>query len=292
MATSLTWEGIRDLFRLWREENVRRGEEIVEKWESVLSSHINKLGDEKWVVYEQVCIAALDCNRIDVAQSCLKKLNKQFPGSLRVTKLRAMELEALENYEEAVKLYDLIIESDEANSIVRKRKVAILKAQNKIVEAVKELDDYLKKFMSDQEAWMELSELYIREQEYGKAAFCMEELILFNPHNHLYHQRYAEIRYTQGGFENMEIARGYFAQALKLNANNLRALFGFCLCSSNIAASPKSSAQKKKENVKFVMWAIKHITEKYQELFPGKKENPQIETLQATLNSLQIVPSN
>jgi hypothetical protein len=51
--------------------------------------------------------------------------------------------------------------------------------------------------MIDQEAWQELSELYLTEQEYGKAAFCMEELILHNPHNHLFHQRYAEIKYTQ-----------------------------------------------------------------------------------------------
>lgn len=47
--------------------------------------------------------------------------------------------------------------------------------------------------MSDHEAWMELADLYLAEQDYYKAAFCVEELILFNPHNHLYHQRYAEV---------------------------------------------------------------------------------------------------
>ena len=28
---------------------------------------------------------------------------------------------------------------------------------------------------------------------YGKATFCLEELILSNPHHHLYHQRLAEV---------------------------------------------------------------------------------------------------
>lgn len=28
---------------------------------------------------------------------------------------------------------------------------------------------------------------------YEKAAFCLEELVLSNPHHHLYHQRYAEV---------------------------------------------------------------------------------------------------
>ena len=51
--------------------------------------------------------------------------------------------------------------------------------------------------MSDQEAWFEMCDLYLQEQDYAKAAFCMEELILHNPHSHLIYQRYAEIKYSQ-----------------------------------------------------------------------------------------------
>ena len=47
--------------------------------------------------------------------------------------------------------------------------------------------------MSDFDAWMELCDLYLHLQDYEKAAFCMEELIMSNPHNHLFHQRYAEV---------------------------------------------------------------------------------------------------
>lgn len=49
------------------------------------------------------------------------------------------------------------------------------------------------RFMSDFDAWMELCDLYLQLQDYEKAAFCMEELIMSNPHNHLFHQRYAEV---------------------------------------------------------------------------------------------------
>ena len=48
-------------------------------------------------------------------------------------------------------------------------------------------------FMSDIDSWMELCDLYLTEQDYGKAAFCIEELILSNPRNHLFHQKYAEV---------------------------------------------------------------------------------------------------
>jgi len=47
--------------------------------------------------------------------------------------------------------------------------------------------------MSDSEAWLELCDIYLQEHEYDKAAFCMEELLLCKPYNHLVHQKYAEV---------------------------------------------------------------------------------------------------
>lgn len=86
-------------------------------------------------------------------------------------------------------------------------------------------------FMSDQEAWHELSNLYMQVNDYAKAAFCMEEVLLHNPHSHLIHQRLGEIRYTMGGLDNVMIAKTYYAQAIKLNPRNLRALYGLYLVS-------------------------------------------------------------
>lgn len=52
------------------------------------------------------------------------------------------------------------------------------------------------RFMSDVEAWQELCDLYLMQAEYSKAVFCAEELLLHQPHSHLFHQRVADIRYT------------------------------------------------------------------------------------------------
>ena len=57
----------------------------------------------------------------------------------------------------------------------------------------------LPSFMSDYEAWLELCDLYLMELDYVKAAYCMEELLMSNPHNHLYHQKYAEVRCQKEG---------------------------------------------------------------------------------------------
>lgn len=48
-------------------------------------------------------------------------------------------------YEEALEVLDTIIKADETNAAARKRRVAILKAQGLVTEAIKELVDYLKK---------------------------------------------------------------------------------------------------------------------------------------------------
>lgn len=54
----------------------------------------------------------------------------------------------------------------------------------------------INRFMSDQEGWHELCNLYLAEGDYSKAAFCMEEVLLHNPHSHLIHQRLGDIRYS------------------------------------------------------------------------------------------------
>ncbi|KAH9373268.1 hypothetical protein HPB48_005013 [Haemaphysalis longicornis] len=288
------WEDARETLRQWREENDRRSEETVELWRNVIARHVRKLGDEKWVVYEQVCIAALDCHEMALAKECLNKLDEEFPGSLRVKKLEAMQLEALEKYDEAFAAYEQLLGADEANAAVHKRRVSVLLSQQQVGEAVRELSDYLRRFMGDQEAWLQLSQLYLREQDLARAAFCLEELILCNPHNHLYYQRYAEalllslcfqIQYTIGNMETMELARSYFAQAVKLNPNNIRALYGLFLASSHIGSHPKSSVQKKKDNQRYAAWASQQITKKYQE---RQCDDSQVQLLDSMLATLQI----
>jgi hypothetical protein len=72
-------------------------------------------------------------------------------------------------------------------------------------------------------------ELYCHELDYNKASFSMEEALIHHPHNHLYHQRYAEIRYAMGGYENIETSRTHFAKAVQLCRSNTDALYGMCI---------------------------------------------------------------
>ncbi|XP_059971901.1 ER membrane protein complex subunit 2 isoform X2 [Mesoplodon densirostris] len=268
----VTWEEMRDKMRKWREENSRNSEQIVEVGEELINEYASKLGDDIWIIYEQVMIAALDYGRDDLSLFCLQELRRQFPGSHRVKRLTGMRFEAMERYDDAIQLYDRILQEDPTNTAARKRKIAIRKAQGKNVEAIRELNEYLEQFVGDQEAWHELAELYINEHDYAKAAFCLEELMMTNPHNHLYCQQYAE--------------------ALKLNNRNMRALFGLYMSASHIASNPKASAKTKKDNMKYASWAASQINRAYQFAGRSKKETKySLKAVEDMLETLQITQS-
>ena len=264
---SFNWEDARNTLREWRDTNARHSEEVVEIGEHLVRKYSSKLSDELWLVCEQVYIAALDICRYEVAEMCLGKLFGSFPNSFRVRKLEGMKYEALGENDKALKVYESLEKEDPTDSAVKKRKIAIFKIKNR-THAVKELTVYLQTFAADQDAWMELADLYIEQMEYGKAAFCIEELILANAFNHVYYQRYAEIKYTQGGEENLKLARQYFAQAVKLSSNsNLRALYGLLLSSSKLCKSKDGA------NRQYAKWAGKMISYKYGEAWGNEEDH-------------------
>jgi len=263
--SKLSKDEAKELLQKWREENVRCPEKVREIWYNLNLS--DSLGDEKWPVIEQVCLAALDLQDAFLIKECLLELDTKFPNSSRVKRLKAMaKLEMRDRHDEALKLYDEMIKKDETNSLIYKRKIAILISQDKIAEAIRDLCEYLKKFLNDTEAWSELCDLYIQEQEYVKAAFCMEELILSNPHNYVYYLKYAEIQYTINSSESIELAKSYFSQAFKLNCDSLRALYGIYLSSMVLSSSSKISVNKQKEHIKTASWALDRINEQYEKV--------------------------
>jgi len=289
MLRRMSLSEVKEILKAWREDNSRKSDEIIEYWEDTIKDEVDDLGEEKWMVLEQVCVAAFDTFRPDVVDDTLSPLIEKFTSSsLRVRRLIAMRYEMNEEWGEALEVLEHILEEDEANSSARKRKISIFKAQGDLSRAVAELTKYLKVFQSDQEAWLELCDLYIQEQEYNKACFCCEELLLHNPHNHLYHQRLAEIKFTMAGFENLETAKQYFSQAVKLAPSNMRALYGLLLTCSQIANSPKCPQPKKKEYVKLMLWASKQISARYFSAGVLDSKETKLPVIEGLMSQLEI----
>ncbi|CAI4233252.1 unnamed protein product [Auanema sp. JU1783] len=282
----ISFEDARKTLKEWRDSGARRSAETVAIWENALAKNRSRLGDEVWVIYEQLCFAALDTHNLPIVEECLKTLSRRFPKSSRVLKLKGMFYESQGQFEIAGEIYDDLIQSDPANNVFRKRKVALFLAQSKRLEAIRELNDYLRVFLNDTEAWVQLSELFIEEEDLAKAVHCLEECVLISPLNSLFVRRLAEVRYSLGGLENIELAKSYYEQTVKHTPNDLRALYGIILSSNYIASHTKGASEKRKDVIGAGCSAADKIIEIYREA-AAKKTNPSAPALIATVEQMK-----
>ncbi|KAJ2157907.1 tetratricopeptide repeat domain-containing protein [Coemansia sp. RSA 552] len=227
-----------------RQSSERRPFEVLKLAEPLLNANQEKrAGDDVWLVYEQVFVAAIDEGQLEVAKAVLALLHKRFQGgSQRVKRLYGMINEAAGHPDEAKKIYDEMLVADETNVLAHKRLVALLKGSGQQLEAIAMLVQYVDTHSNDFEAWLELSSLYLARALYPQAAFCLEEVILQQPANHYFHQCYAEINYTMG---RLDIALKEFLRVVELSTDNVRGFYGVKLVADRIAelrAAPKRDA--------------------------------------------------
>jgi len=255
----------RNVLRSIRKSQIERWDVVTLIAPSFLKDYGSKLDEgEYWDIHEQLVVAALHMGQDSLAKSTLDAIIKQFGTSgMRIKKLVALMLEAQKQYTEADKIYKDILQLEPANHYAMKRQIAMVKARGKILDAINLLNDYLQIFCGDMEAWQELAELSISCSMLKQASFCYEELILIAPQNHHFHIRYAEILYSLGGYDNLKLARKYFAKALELSdCDSNRALYGILISAQ--AISRTSKGKQEKENKQICDWAYSQLSNKYQ----------------------------
>lgn len=87
---------------------------------------------------------------------------------------------------------------------------------------------------------MELADIYVHMQNFTKALFCYEEMLVTMPKNYLINLRYAETLYSSArandNFDELQMARKYFSHAsiLKEGVPCVRALLGLVQCCQKI----------------------------------------------------------
>ncbi|KAG0454278.1 hypothetical protein HPP92_025582 [Vanilla planifolia] len=281
---------------LVRKLKARRSEKVLLHGLSILNNpkDRSRLGGEEWTLYEQVAIAAMDCQKIDVAKECVAALSQKFPGSLRVSRLEGMLLEAKGNglmlkrlthaFLRKILLTNLNIGMNILN-VIHKRKVAMAKAQGNPSAAVEYLNKYLSTFMADHDAWRELAEIYVGLQMYKQAAFCYEELILCQPAIPPYHLAYADVLYTMGGLENLQTAKKYYASTISLTGGkNTRALYGICLTTVAINQLTKGRNKEEKESPELQFLAPAALLKDYKQRAPEK-----LPLLTSMLKNMKII---
>ncbi|KAF9436143.1 ER membrane complex subunit 2 [Entomortierella beljakovae] len=224
---------------------VRLGKPLIE------SGAVKKLDADAWLVYEQVAIAALDVGDDELAEKCIQALEKKFPGSARVRRLNGMKFEAAGKLVDAGAIYKSILEEDETNVLAAKRQIVLLNTMGLPGDAIGALVKYLDINYTDFEGWLQLADLYLDQRMYAQAAFSMEEAIMLQPQNHIFHLKYAEILYTQN---NVGLALKQFCRVVELCKDHVRGLYGIKLCTARLLKeSPsKDSAATSQDDLKAI----------------------------------------
>lgn len=220
-----SWNQMRDELRTLRETDERASDYTVVLGEKVIAG-ATFMGDEKWAIYEQLCVAHLDVGAVDHAQKYCDLLKARFPTSSRYLRLAGMLLEARGDSKAAIQLYSDAIKEHPTSGPLMKRRIAAFRGMGNLTMAQNLLKKYLQLYAVDHEAWLEMADLCLVSRDFNEAAFCYEELILSFPNNHIFHARLAEVMYTLGGIDNLVTARTHFAAAHKILPTNLRALLG------------------------------------------------------------------
>jgi len=169
-----------------------------------------------------------------------------------------MLFEAQGELVKAKKIYEGLKVKDETVPGPWKRLVSVNKAMNLYERATLELVKYLEIWMTDVEAWKELTNLYLAAEQHKHAAHCIEECILFEPYHYAHHVLYAEVQYTIGGIDGVELAKKHYQTALELKPNCARALYGLSLCTAALGSG--TSKNKPKEGVGEHMTSLFELT--------------------------------
>ncbi|KAJ3312454.1 ER membrane complex subunit 2, partial [Blyttiomyces sp. JEL0837] len=252
------------------------GGEILANHKSHIRSDLERYG-----LYEQLFVAALDVGNTDLARDYLALITKKFPipenfvappstsstpsasreiattpqiaatiaatplalsTSNRALRLAGMLAESESDFDRALAIYTAALTLDEANGPIQKRRIAMQWAAGRRADAIAALVEYLDHFMQDSEAWCQLSDWYLVEGMPQQAAYCLEEMMMLKPAHHPQQLRYADLMKTMG---RNALALKYYCAALQGCKDNVRALYGIRVTTSTLLEGEAAAAGKK-----------------------------------------------
>lgn len=62
-----------------------------------------------------------------------------------------------------------------------KRLISLYKNNDMVNDAITMLNKFIELNHCDEEAWLELCDIYLSRQNFGKAAYCLEEILVADP---------------------------------------------------------------------------------------------------------------
>lgn len=120
----------------------------------------------------------------------------KYPKAIKTMRMLAMFYEMQGEVAKAQEILLDMISEDPSDGQTVKRLVSLYRDMNMETQAIQVLNKHIEMNQENSEAWIELADIYLQKQNFTKALFCYEELLMHQPKNYIVNLRYAETLYS------------------------------------------------------------------------------------------------
>ena len=208
--------------------------------ENFMNHYKKQIGVEGNFLLKKLFFIHLELKNFKDAHAILLKLIKEFGRDKQLLRMYGEESEInpkggdipMHNYK------SLIINDQNDNETVKKyilfMKLSIdLNNRQTINDYIELWNEYLEVYMNDPYAYNELSQVYLMVNEYDKAAFCLEELLLYSPNDYKILNKLGDIYVSKNNPEDAKTAIKFYSRSILIQPTP-RAFFGIQNCASII----------------------------------------------------------
>ena len=234
--------------------------------ENFLSKYKSQIGIEGNFLLKKLFFINLELKNYKQALDILLKLIKVFGRDKKLLRMYGEESEIdPKGGDIPMRQYKSMMLNDQNDNESMKKYIMFMKLSvdlnNKqtINDYIELWNQYLEAFMNDPDAYNELAQVYLMVNEYDKAAFCLEELLLHNPNDYKVLNKLGDIYASKNNAEDAKMAIKFYSRSILISPTP-RAFFGIQNCASLISKKEKRLDEKTK---KLVEISQKELTKLY-----------------------------
>ena len=208
--------------------------------ENFLSKYKKNLGIEENVLLKKLFFIYLELKNFQPALNIVIKLIKQFGKDRQLLRMYGEESEIdPKGGDIPLRQYKSMMLNDQNDKESIKKYIMFMKSsvdlRNKqtINDYIELWNQYLEVFMNDPDGYNELSQVYLMVNEYDKAAFCLEELLLHSPNDYKILNKLGDIYASKNNVEDAKTAINFYSRSILIYPT-ARAFFGILNCASII----------------------------------------------------------
>ena len=220
-----------------------------------MKNYKRQIGIEENFLLKKLFFIHLELKNHKEAFNILIKLIKTFGNDKKLLRMGSEEGEIdPKRGEVAIQRYKYMMINDQNDNESMKKYIMFMKLsvdlndKQTINDYIDLWNQYLEAFMNDPDAYNELAQVYLMVNEYDKAAFCLEELLLYSPNNYKVLNKLGDIYASKNNAEDAKMGIKFYSRSILIQPTP-RAFFGIQNCASIIIKKEKRLDDKTKNLV-------------------------------------------